>query len=57
MKKNKLQDRKNEMRIVKRFLFLPKTIKRKTKWLCFAEISQCVMKVNGKYKWKSIKFV
>jgi len=56
-KKYRLKDRKGEVRIIKRFLFLPKSFNGEVRWLEKVDIMQKVKIVVGNgYKWKSIKF-
>ena len=41
--------RHDQRRIIKRFLFLPRTVRGETRWLEFAEIEQRVAKKSDKF--------
>ena len=46
-----------EIRIVKRFLILPRLIDNEKRWLEMAEIEQKMTFENDKWYWKDIKWI
>ena len=55
-RKYRLEPLKGQNRVVKRFLFLPLTLEKKTIWLELVEIEQACIRQGSRYFWKSIKF-
>jgi hypothetical protein len=59
--KRKYKLKAGDRRTIRKFLLFPKTLDKVTIWLEFVDIKQIVekksvKKINGGFKWKSIKF-
>jgi len=55
-RKYRLEPLKGQTNVIKRFLYFPLTLEKKTIWLEKVEIIQSCVKYKDGYKWKSIKF-
>ena len=55
--KKKYKLKKNQTRVIKRFLLFPKTLDEVTRWLEVAKIHQAVIEHKNGRKWLSINYV
>jgi len=47
----------DEKRVIKRFLFIPRTVDNEKRWLEFAIIEQICVLNKGKWYWKDIEWI